>query len=52
MLYPERLITLDYLGITLDFSHKGQCKMTMDGYINDLLAFCDDIQGESKTPAA
>ena len=43
---------LDYLGMTFDFSRRGKCKVTMDGYTEDLLTFCEKIVGETKTPAA
>jgi len=43
---------LDYLGMTFDFNTKGKVKITMDGFINDLLAFCERAPGVAKTPAA
>ena len=38
--------------MTFDFNTKGKVKITMDGYINDLLAFCERAPGVAKTPAA
>ena len=43
---------LDYLGMTMDFKEKGKCRVTMDGYITDLMKFCSDIEGVAKTPAS
>jgi hypothetical protein len=44
---------LDYLGMTFDFSTSGKCKVTMEGYIADLLNEVNDtIQGVSTTPAS
>ena len=42
---------LDYLGMTFDFGVPDKCKVTMDGYVGDLLEFCGEITGVSKTPA-
>jgi hypothetical protein len=42
---------LDYLGMTFDFTTDGTCKVTMDGYINDLLEFAQHITGVAQTPA-
>ena len=43
---------LDYLGMTFDFSTNGKVKITMEGFINDLLLFCERAPGVAKTPAA
>jgi hypothetical protein len=44
---------LDYLGMTFDFSVSGKCKVTMQGYIEELLNEVKDIiQGVSNTPAS
>jgi hypothetical protein len=42
---------LDYLGMTFDFSVPGKVKITMNGYVTDLLKDCDDIPGTVDTPA-
>ena len=42
---------LDYLGMVFDFTVKGKCKITMDGYVKDLLVFFEKITGVAKTPA-
>jgi hypothetical protein len=42
---------LDYLGMTFDFTENGKVKVTMNGYIHDLLELCKDIEGMAKTPA-
>ena len=42
---------LEYLGMVFDFTKQGICKITMDGYIIDLLKFAEDIEGTAKTPA-
>ena len=42
---------VDYLGMTFDFTQPGKCRVTMNGYITDLLKFCDGIKGTAKTPA-
>ena len=43
---------LDYLGMTFDFGVPGKVKVTMSGYVNEFLEFCEDICGETSTPAA
>jgi len=43
---------LDYLGMTFDFNTKGKVRITMEGFINDLLVFCESAYGVAKTPAA
>ena len=42
---------LDYLGMTFDFSDDGKCKVTMDGYIQELLKEYCNITGVVATPA-
>ena len=42
---------IDYLGMTFDFTVKGKCKVTMNGFIHDLLSLCNHIEGESLYPA-
>jgi hypothetical protein len=39
-----------YLGQTLDFSVDGKCKVTMEGYVADLLAYFK-VTGSAATPA-
>ena len=43
---------LDYLGMTFDFTENNKVKVTMNGYINDLLELCKDVEGTAKTPAS
>ena len=44
---------LDYLGMTFDFSTRGKCRITMQGFVHDLLIEVNDIiQGVSSTPAS
>ena len=43
---------LDYLGMTFDFTESQKVKITMNGYIQDLLLYCQDMEGTAKTPAA
>jgi hypothetical protein len=54
-LYPSLSVhrgrKLDYLGMTFDFTQPGKCRVTMNGYITDLMKFCDGIKGAAKTPA-
>jgi hypothetical protein len=42
--------TLNYLGMSIDFSHTGEVRITMSGYIEEVLA-ASGILGTSKTPA-
>jgi hypothetical protein len=42
---------LNYLGMVFDYSVPGKCKVTMDGFIADLLEECSDMEGVSDTPA-
>jgi hypothetical protein len=39
-----------YLGMTFDMSRKGEARITMQGYVDDLLAGCG-VDGAAKTPA-
>jgi hypothetical protein len=41
----------NYVGMTLDFSEKGACKVTMKGYIDELLKQ-HEVKGSAATPAA
>ena len=54
--YPKLTIkrgqVLDYLGMTFDYTQAGKVKVTMSGYIKELMMFCEDIEGETSTPAA
>jgi hypothetical protein len=54
-LYPSLSVkrgrVLDYLGMTFDFREAGKCRVTMSGYIKELLGACDHIPGVAKTPA-
>ena len=43
---------LDYLGMTFDFQKKGKCKITMEGFVSDVIDFCSRVTGEARTPAA
>lgn len=40
-----------YLGMSLDFSKDGDCKITMDGYIAEVLRFAD-VSGTASSPAS
>ena len=55
-LYPkleiERGRIINYLGMQFDFSMDLKCKVTMDGYIQDLLEFCTSVPDQAAaTPA-
>jgi hypothetical protein len=39
-----------YLGMTFDFSHEGECRMSMVGYVRDLVK-CVGIAGQAASPA-
>jgi hypothetical protein len=39
-----------YLGMTFDFSERGKAKVTMEGYIADVLRTCE-VSGKAATPA-
>jgi hypothetical protein len=47
----QRGKTLDYLGMTFDFSDDDKCKVTMNGYIKELLKEYCNIAGVVATPA-
>ena len=38
--------------MTFDFTESQKVKITMNGYIQDLLLYCQDMEGTAKTPAA
>lgn len=40
----------NYLGMTFDFTEKGVCRISMKGYIEELLRFFE-VQGTASTPA-
>ena len=42
---------LNYRGITFDFSKEGCDKMTMEGFVQDLIEGCKDMPGTANTPA-
>lgn len=43
---------LNYIGMVFDYSKEDRSvTVTMDGYIIDLLQFCDSIEGTAETPA-
>ena len=42
---------LNYLGMTFDFTATGKVKITMEGYIGELLKGCEDLKGTAPTPA-
>lgn len=41
---------LNYLGMSLDFSHTGEARVTMSGYVDEVLS-TSGVQGTAKTPA-
>ena len=41
---------LNYLGMQLDFSHAGEARLTMAGYVNEVLTSCG-VAGTARTPA-
>jgi histone deacetylase 1/2 len=43
--------TIEYIGMKFDFTQEGKVKITMQGYIQDLLEFCKNIEGSVSTPA-
>ena len=47
--YKDRV--LNYLGMTFDFTATGKVKITMEGYIGELLKGCEDLKGTAPTPA-
>ena len=38
----DKGLILSYLGMTLDFSMQGRVKVSMEGFIEDLIVDCDD----------
>lgn len=42
---------IEYIGMKFDFTNEGKVKITMQGYIQDLLEFCKNIEGSVSTPA-
>ena len=42
---------LNYIGMTFDFSKEGCVKMTMEGFVQDLIEGCKDMPGTANTPA-
>ena len=42
---------LQYLGMVFNFEREGKCKITMDGYVRDLLEYVSRIPGTAITPA-
>ena len=42
---------LNYLGMTFDFTATGKVKITLEGYIGELLEGCEDLKGTAPTPA-
>ena len=55
MLYPgltkHRGKILNYIGMTFNFETAGQVKITMEGFIKELLEDCKEILGVTPTPA-
>jgi hypothetical protein len=43
---------INYIGMVFDFRTKGSVKITMPGFVEELLTMCDFIQGVSKSPAS
>lgn len=43
--------TLNYVGMTMDFSQAKVCRVTMANFVGELLAECEDIDGVAGTPA-
>ena len=54
-LYPgltkHRGKVLNYIGMTFNFETAGKVKITMDGFVKELLEDCREIIGVSLTPA-
>jgi hypothetical protein len=42
---------INYLGMVFDFKTEGVCKITIDGFVEDLLSTCREIKGTASTPA-
>ena len=47
----QRGRVIDYLGMTFDFQEPGKVRVTMKQYVNELLDFCEPLDGEADTPA-
>lgn len=41
---------LNYLGMVLDFSHPGETRVSMKGFVEDML-LCSGVTGGVRTPA-
>ena len=54
-IYPGRTKhrgkVFNYIGMTFDFSKEGCVKMTMGGFVQDLIEGCKDMPGTTTTPA-
>jgi hypothetical protein len=48
----QRGEVINYIGMVFDFRVTGRCKITMDGFIDELMIVCEDIHGVAKTPAS
>ena len=55
-MYPKlekfRGRVINYLGMIFDFSTDNKVKVTMPNYVEDVLEFCEDVEGVAKYPAA
>ena len=55
-IYPDLSIhrgrVIEYIGMKFDFRDRGKVKITMPGYVDEVLAEVDDLPGEVKTPAS
>jgi histone deacetylase 1/2 len=47
----QRGDVINYIGMVFDFRIAGRCKITMEGFMDDLMNVCEKIQGFAKTPA-
>jgi hypothetical protein len=43
--------TLNYVGMTMDMTEPKVCKITMAGFVTELMAECTDISGTADTPS-
>ena len=50
-LSTQRGQKLEYIGMVFDFTVQNICRITMDGYVEDLLVEYDNITGVAETPA-
>ena len=48
----QRGAVINYIGMVFDFSAIGKVKITMPGFIDDLMRACEFIQGVAKSPAS